>query len=237
MKKCELICSTFSQCDLTNGKSACTYIALAGVQILLPHINTSSSSSYSSSSLSNINITPDIISRCLFEGAEKYQLYHDNNGNGGVEHTSPEEVLPFYDNTIEWVDNKVEQGMLGLNNNLDGNAIGLLPLLSKVQQHHHYDNGYCAIVITKPPETIVTFLPPLSNSTNKNDNNDNAYYILFDSHSRPNIVDGGGAYMKIHNTINDLIKSIEDVFPAVDLNDDGLNMIYNSFDLYLLRCK
>jgi len=207
-----LITSSMSQYSFPEGRSACTFIALAGVQILLPEI-----------SETGVNgITPELLEQSIIKGVETYNERHATpSAPENVEHSSPEEAMIHFPE-IEWVDETVLQGIMG-----GSPEMGLLPLLSSLQ----HDREHMAVVITKPPETVLALLPPSQEDTTLNN------FLLMDSHPRSFIAGGNGSYIQTHASLQDLVNSLERIFPPVQLGDDSLNIMYNSFDLYLLRCQ
>ena len=97
---------------------------------------------------------------------------------------------------------------------------------------HERTQHYIAIIITKPPETIVVFLPPKINTTDLNIPNTLPYY-LFDSHSRPSLgIDG--SYMVKTKTLESLIQRLKTLFPPLESDvgeeDNYMTWMYNSIE-------
>jgi len=91
---------------------------------------------------------------------------------------------------------------------------------------------YMAIIITKPPETVVVFIPVGSRSTSVESR---LSYYLFDSHSRPQLGIEGSYVVKC-GTEAALISRLKSLFPPL-MDGDGvgeeenyMTWMYNSFE-------
>ena len=88
---------------------------------------------------------------------------------------------------------------------------------------------YLSIIITKPPETVVVFLPIVRNVT---DDTNNQKYYFFDSHSRPEL-NIHGSYLVTSKSLNQIVKRLKMIFPPlVSSNEDEnyMTWMYNSFE-------
>ena len=97
---------------------------------------------------------------------------------------------------------------------------------------HERKQHYIAVIITKPPETIVIFLPTKINTTDLTLPNTLPYY-LFDSHSRPTLgIDG--SYMAKTKTLKSLIQRLKTLFPPLESDvgeeDNYMTWMYNSIE-------
>lgn len=88
--------------------------------------------------------------------------------------------------------------------------------------------SYVAVVVTKPPETVVVFLP--MNTGISNGANSRPFY-LFDSHSRPQLGIDGSYVVKCHSDAS-LLSRLKALFPALDGEGEDSYMLwmYNSFE-------
>ena len=123
--------------------------------------------------------------------------------------------------------------------NISDNPMGLEAVLSQCQADAIDSQAYIAVVITKPPETVLVLLPPLTSSASGS----NSSYILLDSHPRPQQLIPhcpSGSYALFHPTLSSLVSSIKQIFPVTELGNDipeMMAMMYNSFDAYPFQCR
>jgi len=203
-----LVVGPISQYSVENGRSACTCISLAGATLFL---NDPSS------------VTPAFLQQMVLNGVSAYQQLSPSTNN--VEHVSAEEViaqnLPAF--PLQLLPDGIRQGVLSSNRQ---HPLGLGAMLQGCHERSP-ENQWTAVLITKVPETIVICLPPSSSS---------GQFWLIDSHPRPQLP-AESAYAKSHSTIEDLVQTLQVIFPVTDLGPDipeMMTMMYNSFDLYLL---
>ena len=204
-----------SQYSYDNGHSACTCIALEAAQGLL--------TTDESSSDAFVNVTPSFLDRMVEQGVRRYEAAARNRSlsSSAADHTSVEDVLPQFAHLH--LRGETRQGLLSRD---PSHPLGLRSLLRSCCSELLGSDGNSApwicAVLTKPPETILLCLSPDS-------------YVLVDSHPRPQLLpQANQAYAVRHATLDDLIKTVERVFPAVDLGDDVpelMQAMYNSFDL------
>ena len=200
-------CDT-SQYSVNHGRSACTCIALMGAALFLQS--------------NQKTVTSELLNSMVHQGVETYQQLPVS---GEVEHLSPEEVLQQH--IVEEfkplsLQGGVRQGYLCGQEN---HPLGLHALLHACQVDA--SQQWVAVLITKPPETVVVLLPPTPAGE----------YILLDSHPRPGL---DTAYARIHSSLQDLVQSLEAIYPVTDLGPDVpeiMAAMYNSFDLYPLLWK
>jgi len=203
-----VLCDT-SQYSVENGRSACTCIALMGAALFLAS--------------QEKTVTKELLQNMIQQGVAAYQRLPSS---GEVEHLSAEEVLQ-QDIVEEFksfslLEGGVRQGILS---GQADHPLGLRALLQACQTDNN--NQWMAVLITKPPETVVALLPPSTCSE----------YILMDSHPRPGLE---GAYARIHHSLEDLVQSLEAIYPVTELGPDipeMMAMMYNSFDVYPLTWK
>jgi hypothetical protein len=101
-----------------------------------------------------------------------------------------------------------------------------------------YANRYVGVIITKPPETVCVFIPPLSRNTGSQ----HRLYYLYDPHSRPSL--GLKSYLVETTDGGNLVERLLDLFPALpaDDNDMGdsqgnlMNLMYNTFECNFFVC-
>ena len=207
------------------GRSACTAIALT----LAYNCNINSQHASPESVIDST-----LLSKSINDGIHLYSELCTNNSSG-VEHSSVEDILAASsgrDNVIisslKLLSNSPRQGLLS---NSSSNQMGLESLLTQCQLDS--SDSYIAVIITKPPETILVILPNQHAATNTN-----AKFILIDSHPRPQQLAPHfptGSYALFHPTLSSLVSSLKEIFPITELGDgipELMQMMYNSFDVY-----
>ena len=124
---------------------------------------------------------------------------------------SAEEVLGQRELPLQLIGD-LRQGILSHDSN---HPLGLKALLTAAE-----DDGAKVVLITKTPETVMVCLDQ---------------FAVLDSHPRPPMTTN--AYAKMHDNLDDLIVSLQSIFPPTELDPDVpemMAMMYNSFDLYPL---
>ena len=237
--------SDVSQYSEGLGRSACTAIALtmASKFLKMMAINNKTPASIINSSF---------LSGSIQEGIQIYSTLSSSNTNAtGVEHSSVEELIQACSresdgsvakeviiSTIQQFDSSPRQGILS---NISDNPMGLEAVLSQCQADAIDSQSYTAVVITKPPETVLVLLPPSTSCASGS--NSNSSYILLDSHPRPQQLIPHcplGSYALFHPTLSSLVSSIKQIFPVTELGNDiqeMMTIMYNSFDAYPFRCR
>eukprot|EP00571_Detonula_confervacea_P002001 CAMPEP_0172322940 /NCGR_PEP_ID=MMETSP1058-20130122/47369_1 /TAXON_ID=83371 /ORGANISM="Detonula confervacea, Strain CCMP 353" /LENGTH=314 /DNA_ID=CAMNT_0013038813 /DNA_START=69 /DNA_END=1013 /DNA_ORIENTATION=+ len=221
--------SEMSQYSDSLGRSACTSIALTMACNLLNMATINPEGVIDSSFLSN----------SILEGIKMYNDLSSSNSNG-VEHSSIEELLSAChsadsnNSTAKQIISSLKQFNFsprqGILSNSSDNPMGLEAVLSQCQADATDSESYIAVVITKPPETVLVLLPPRGHSSST--------YILLDSHPRPQQLSPhhpSGSYALFHSTLSSLVASIKQIFPVTELGSDVpemMAMMYNSFDVY-----
>ncbi|KAL9190611.1 hypothetical protein ACHAXT_000317 [Thalassiosira profunda] len=219
--------SDVSQYSDSNGRSACTSIALTMACRVLDIMTTDDPEA--------ISMDPAFLSNCVQEGIA---LYSDISSKAnGVEHSSVEELMGVLGSsnvstaksiasTLKLLDSSPRQGILS---NSSDNPMGLEAVLNRCQRDGS-GSSYIAVIITKPPETVLVLLPPQGSASRT--------YVLLDSHPRPQQLAPhcpSGSYALIHPTLSSLVGSIKQIFPVTELGSDVpemMAMMYNSFDAY-----
>jgi hypothetical protein len=197
-----------SQYRVENGRSACTCIALMGAALFLSSGETS--------------ISSELLENMIDMGATAYQQLPVSGTN--VEHLSAEEVLQSKAidefKSLVLMEGGVRQGVLSGQPN---HPLGFGAILQECLS----PDTWVAALITKPPETVVVLLPPRSQASGE--------YIFLDSHPRPGL--SHGSYARIHASLEDLVQSLQAIYPVTELGNDipeMMAMMYNSFDVYPL---
>jgi hypothetical protein len=201
-----------SQYSVENGRSACTCIALMGAALFL-------------SSGETISVSSELLENMIDMGVAAYQQLPVSGTN--VEHLSAEEVLQSKAieqfKSLVLMEGGVRQGVLSGQAN---HPLGLGAILQECLS----PDTWVAALITKPPETVVVLLPPTSQASGE--------YILLDSHPRPGL--SHGSYARIHASLEDLVQSLQAIYPVTQLGNDipeMMAMMYNSFDVYPLTWR
>ena len=232
----QAIHSQLSQYSDTNGRSACTFIALATACNLL--LNTKSTNDPGSS------IDAAFLSNSIQEGISMYSELCGASVNGPM-HSSVEELLALCNGPLVTNSNakRITSSMKlfepsprqGILSNSSDHPMGLEAILSGCQSDADDTNSYIAVIITKPPETILVIIPPMMNTTHIISS---PTYILLDSHPRPQQLAPHyptGSYALFHSNLSSLVASVKEIFPVTDLGNDVpemMAMMYNSFDVY-----
>jgi hypothetical protein len=198
-----------SQYSVENGQSACTCMALYAASNFLKQ----------SESPQEI-ITADFLQNMITKGVDLHQQVKNVSA---VDHLSAEQVLETGIVDLELVGG-IRQGILS---NDPAHPQGLLASLTDCQAA--VGSSSACVVLTKTPETVlVCFAPPSSPSP----------YILIDSHPRHQI-GTEQAYALQCSSLQELVRNLGSIFPVTDLPDipELMAIMYNSFDLYLVRNK
>lgn len=217
--------------DPSIGRSACTSIALTLASRVLQEMQDKSTNNVQDV-MSSV-----FLSDALLQGLQVYTGLQAKNSSG-VEHLSVEEIMqidfasrPF--SSLKLLPCSPRQGILSSSSD---NPMGLQSTLSACQADST-GQSYTAVVITKPPETVLVLLPPIASSAAQQK------YVLLDSHPRPNNFaphNPSGSYALLHSNLQSLVGSLEEIFPVVDLGSDVnemMAMMYNSFDAYPFEAK
>ena len=209
----------------SDGRSACTCIALRYAERFLHAI---SQSAHASATTADAIIDDTFLSEGLNQGIDLYKAIKAG-GSASVEHMSAEEVLSTVHGKQAFanlkLDAPVRQGVLSSDSS---SPLGMQAVLAGCQSDIHW----VAVVITKSPETVVVALPPSSPHSQL------LQYVLLDSHPRPHLGCGDGSYAIAHDNMGSLSSALLQIFPFTDLgNDVGeiMQMMYNSFDAYVLH--
>jgi len=228
-----IVSTDISQFTLANGRSACTCIALSGARSGLQSL----SKKKTSSSPTQEVFTTEFIQNALFSGIGIYE--NKLSVVNDVEHMSVEEVIrdfPQFSSELHQVEH-VRQGILS-SPGVNGDNGLQSTLLACRESREAKINEWMAVVMTKTPETVTIFLPPPSQASETSDQQVRKF-VLLDSHPRPNIFYyNGGSYAMICDSMEDLLKALEKVFPLTDLGEDVseiMAMMYNSFDMYAFQ--
>ncbi len=212
LESSSLIHCAKSQYSVENGRSACTCIALMGAALFLSSGETSVSS--------------ELLENMIDMGVAAYQQLPVSGTN--VEHLSAEEVLQSKAieefKSLVLMEGGVRQGVSEWHKQII--HWDLVPFCRNVLS----PDTWVAALITKPPETVVVLLPPSSQASGE--------YILLDSHPRPGL--SHGSYARSHATLEDLVQSLQAIYPVTELGNDVpemMAMMYNSFDVYPLTWR
>ena len=159
--------------------------------------------------LENQRITRQLLQDMVTQGVELYKLIAQSGS--GVEHMSAEEVMGRRELPLQLIGD-VRQGILSHDSN---HPLGLKALLAAAT-----DDGAKVVLITKTPETVLVCLDQ---------------FAVLDSHPRPPMTNA--AYAKMHDNLEELIDTLQRIFPPSELDPDipeMMAMMYNSFDVYPL---
>ena len=207
-----------SQYTVENGRSACTCIALTAASRLLEICRKSGDN--------ELQFSEQVIADTITYGVQQYSQIAAMTP---VEHLSPQEVLDLSPNIL-LPDVKavgaVKNGIL----TKDASAFTSF-LENECRLDSKNDpSKYLAVVLVKPPETVLILLPPFDSQSNA------CRYVLFDSHPRP--PSHPGSYMKLCSSMKELAKALETIFPYTDLGSDVpemMAMMYNCYDAYAFQ--
>jgi hypothetical protein len=220
-----------SQYSYENGRSACSFIALATASTLLQKSDEITTKGIKT-------VTESFLDESIQNGCQAYAGWKQMKHNDpSVEHTSVEEILQcgqYYTN-LALLPGGIRQGILSNEQPLGPSSLHTLLLDCQSLTE------WICVVMIKPPETILLVLPPSgttkTSSLNTTMNTDQRYY-LFDSHPRNIEFGTNHAYCRIHMSLSDLVQSVSNIFPITDLGPDVpeyMSSMYNSFDLYALH--
>ncbi|CAM9443991.1 unnamed protein product [Pylaiella littoralis] len=209
----QVVSASISQYDVENGKSACTCICLeASLSILGCFGNGTWAGS------------PDDVANMVNVGVAMYEAVAASSSLA-VEHTSVADILPTvarYGDALQPATTEgTHQGLLGTDKSIAS-------ILRDIKSARKEKNGAVAVAITKPPETVVCFLPPENQA--ESDARTPRQWLLFDSHPRPQqgLV---GASVRSFGGEESLVEALNETFPAVDLGTNNvMASMYNMFD-------
>jgi hypothetical protein len=227
--------------DASLGRSACTSIALTMACNLLNAITATETANRNPAGV----INSAFLQNSIKEGIQLHSDLIGSRATDDVEHSSVDEIFHACEKVSNNSDhpNKncstskniistlqlVREPKQGILTNLTNHPLGLEAALNFCQDQH----SYIAAVITKPPETVLVLLPPHCSASSS--------YVLLDSHPRPHQLSPhypAGSYALIHPTLADLVTSLKQIFPVMDLGEDVpemMSMMYNSFEVYLTK--
>ncbi|CAM9413225.1 unnamed protein product [Hapterophycus canaliculatus] len=151
-------------------------------------------------------------------------------GNLVVEHTSVAEILATiarYRDALQPATAKTtHQGLLG-------SDASIARVISEIRSTRQARHRPVAVVITKPPETVVCTLPPeilAQGDASTGIECPPRLWLLFDSHPRPQL-GLTGASARSFRSEEALVEALNDIFPAVDLGTNSvMASMYNMFD-------
>ncbi|CAM9901752.1 unnamed protein product [Ectocarpus sp. 4 AP-2014] len=220
------------QYDIQNGRSSCTCICLEASLTVLERLGDGTAWAGS----------PDDVANWVNTGVAMYEAVAAT-GTLAVEHTSVAEILATvarYRDALQPATEKVtHQGLLG-------SDMSIARVLGEIRGERRDQSRPVAVVITKPPETVVCFLPAESQAGGGAAIGGGAattgapstrQWLLFDSHPRPQhgLV---GASVRSFGAEGAVVEALNDIFPAVDLGTDSvMSSMYNMFDCVPLSLK
>jgi hypothetical protein len=204
-----LIVASTSQYSFDGGQSACTCIALEIAEKLVLSVDPLS------------ELSPTFLDTALRRGIEIYESILTSS----VNHMSAEDAWTHF--SYLKLQGEIIQGVLSRD---PSHPQGLTEILRRIYcptssaSATEYGKDWVFVVLTKTPESILLCLSRHG-------------YVLIDSHPRPHIwPDAFHAYAKRHKALEELVSSVQLVFPIVDLGPgvpDLMSIMYNSFDLYV----
>ncbi|CAM9426763.1 unnamed protein product [Choristocarpus tenellus] len=227
---------SISQYDLPHGRSACTCICLEASMAMLSRLQ---DRPQTLEEVTDDITTPDAISSIVEVGVITYEAVVAG-GLVEAEHTSVPELLDCVTRYKEGLRRAlgigVYQGVLGSSNSFT-------TLLHNCREGAGGDAFHTAVTITKPPETVVAFLPPKTKSSGSVQGFP-AYscpepWLLFDSHSRPHL-GFTGAHVRVFESESALVSALEELFPPLREEVGGggggfLESMYNMIETVPLR--
>lgn len=207
------------------GSSSCTPIAATMAYMFLKKLHVRSLNNLESllaeatfsgiARYSSINIDPSIKAHMT---VEEFLLQAQEVSKNLRKIDGPNQALltdsnSFHDMLVEMVNN----------------ALTSVPSNSSVE--------YLSIIITKPPETVVVFVPIIRNLT---DETNNQKYYFYDSHSRPEL-NIHGSYLVTAKSLDSIVRRLKRIFPPlISSNEDEnyMTWMYNSFEgtSFVLAC-
>jgi len=210
----EINFARISQYSYPEGRSACTSIALIAA-IKLLHAFSSN----------RFQITEQELDSFVLDGISAYSQLMSNQS---IEHTNAAELAIFQPFSSELIHIPYSGGQ-------ESNFPGVQAIWGQNKDFYqiicHFENlikpsQYFALVLTKPPETILLIFPPKNEFLKK--------YYVFDSHSRHFLLNKNSAYLASVNSLHTLIKFLEFIFPITSQDPyikDSMMDMYNSYEL------
>lgn len=198
-----------SQYSLGGGSSACTSIAFFTMMEILNNLN-------KGKEINNKNF----LTEAILSGLQAH-LSTSSSSSINKEHLTIEEVWESESSiqlrdTLSIVTNN-EQDLLT-------NGHVFERLFDKIRNTGDNSLMYRGAIIIKPPETISIIIPTI--------NNTNGIYLLFDSHSRPEL-GINGAYLAVSDNYKEIINRIKIIFkPFIDTEGDGNNYLMQMYNMF-----
>ena len=234
--------STVGRADLSQytfgdeGRSACTAIALVAARALLPLADRVAEDAFAADA--------GAIGELVMAGVASHGARRSAGGAGG-DHEDAASVLHQQGTAAGVRSLAVRQGMLQQQPSpLAGGGtaraacedLSLEGILRQAQAAA-VGAGVVAVVLTKPPETVLAIVPA-GTVESVGGIGARRRHAVFDSHPRPGL-DMHGAHLLFFDSLLAQAQWLEqrDVFPRVDLGagaDDMQSMVYNMFDATLL---
>jgi len=195
---CQVIQSEISQFTYPEGRSACTVISCeAAIKLMETSIQVNN--------VVNMNFSSSFIQQIIQDGIGIYNQLNQV----GVEHTATDEIIPLTPRFMNSLKRTSElfvpiQGLLS-------DPHGFISLFERASQGSDPTKPL-AIIITKPPETILVVKSAVSDGRT-------CTWLLFDSHPRPQFNIHGG-YIVEAPTFDHIVTMLTMLFPAVNLDGD-----------------
>lgn len=199
------------------GSSSCTPIAATMANMFLKKLH-----------IGDLNNLEPLLAEATFSGIARYSSV---NADPAVKaHMTVEEFLlqtPEISKNLRKIDGPNQALLTNPNSFQDmfvemvNNAMKSIPSTSSVE--------YLSVIITKPPETVVVFLPIVRNVA---DETNSQKYYFFDSHSRPEL-NIHGSYLVTSKSLDKIVRRLKMIFPPlVSSNEDEnyMTWMYNSFE-------
>ncbi|OEU19750.1 hypothetical protein FRACYDRAFT_235806 [Fragilariopsis cylindrus CCMP1102] len=228
----------------SDGRSACTCIALTVAGMILNNDTTTTTSNNRSEDDTNNNdiITADFLDSAIAEGVSRYRRLVTSSSSSGseIEHLSAEEVLHKDNEQARTKDNRALSIDINHAQGMKACLEGLVRDIRPSGNSNSSDRMIC-VLLTKTPETVLLCMPTTEDVVDDTTTTTTSqkYYWLIDSHPRPQLLPGvETCYAKSHLTMDSLLQSLRDVFPFTDLGPDVPPMMadmYNMYDLYPLE--
>ncbi|CAM9159964.1 unnamed protein product [Ascophyllum nodosum] len=217
----QVVQAPISQYDLHNGRSACTCICLEASLTILEMLATGPWRG-----------SPEDVADIVSIGVVMYEGLSDagtSNRTLSTEHTSVSEAMPavprYRDGLQPATGRDCYQGMLGA-------GAAFASILGSIAGDQRDKSRPVAVAITKPPETIVVFLPadPDVSGVASSGSSGPRQWLLFDSHPRPQ-VGLTGAHVQSFGRQAALVEGLNDIFPPFDVGTDSvMASMYNMVD-------
>ena len=211
-----------------SGISACTSIACIALRRVLERLGNSESGD-KIHSLHDASFLHEV----LLQGIDLHKTVSISHGGSKEDsHTGVEDVLKSASDVMRGL--RVVDSLQGTTLSEDSFDSLLMRINTSSSVNR---NKFCGIVLTKPPETVALILCSAEEGKTSSSSSSSSHYILFDSHSRPQL-GISGAYLLSSADFSGVKTQLQKLFPPSSSNISGMSLMeemYASYEATVLQ--